>query len=54
MAKSIICILIITLKNFVEYILASVYAFQKDKISNSKYKSIKKSGNKMVKILVKS
>ena len=42
-----------TLIKFVKYLLALINVVKKDEVSGSKYKSIRKSGNKIVEISAK-
>ena len=50
-ARLLILILKTTLTKFVKYSLALIVTIKKDRVSGSKYKSIRKSENKMVEIL---
>ena len=43
----------VTIIKLIEYLLMLVDIIDKNKVANSKYKSIRKSGNKIVEILAK-
>ena len=43
-----------TLRKFVKYLLVFVDIIEKDEISSNKYRSIRKNGNKTIKISAKS